>query len=511
MRPSSPAPAAAVVTGLGLLAALLAGCTGSDEPEEPAAAPSTSPAAGGAPEPDPVDLSLLVFNVEYGGTRATDAVMEDLDADVVGVLESYNRLPKIAEAAGYPYYDVGLQILSKYPILEPSGADGLYAYLEVRPGEAVAMINTHLDYVKDGPRQLVEGVPVEEVLASEDEVRTSSIEKLIPSAEELMADGWPVLLTGDLNEPSHLDWTAETADQHRGFGPVAWPVSRALVDAGMTDVYREAHPDPVTDPGNTWGDVGDTGRMARRIDFAYAGGPVEVGSSQVVGEEGVDGVDLGYPRWTSDHRAVYSELTVTPAPIPTTVALSRRLVTVGEEVTAYWWFPDGTSAGSIGLSGPGSASYDVSGEVGTLDLGTAELPPGRYDVTLAGADGEVVATNQLDVRSATADVEVTTDRATYGVGDDITVSWTQGPANRWDWIGVYRADAANPFQDDYLVWAYTGGHDAGALPPTTDGELVIGQDHLGSPWPLPPGDYVVHYLLTDRYRSAGSAEFSVRR
>ena len=72
-------------------------------------------------------LSLLVFNVEYGGTQATDAVMADLDADVVGVLESYNRLPEIAAAAGYPYYDVGLQILSKYPILEPSGADGLYA------------------------------------------------------------------------------------------------------------------------------------------------------------------------------------------------------------------------------------------------------------------------------------------------------------------------------------------------------------------------------------------------
>src|SRR5215470_16804762 len=69
-------------------------------------------------------LSVLVFNVEYGGTPATDAVIADVNADVVGVLESYNRLPKIAAAAGYPYYDVGLQILSRYPILEPSGAHG---------------------------------------------------------------------------------------------------------------------------------------------------------------------------------------------------------------------------------------------------------------------------------------------------------------------------------------------------------------------------------------------------
>ena len=174
-----------------------------------------------------MSLSLLVFNVEYGGSKATDAVMRDLDADVVGVLESYNRLPEIAEAAGYPYYNVGLQILSKYPILEAAEADGLYSYIEVRPGEAIAMINTHLDYVKDGPNRLERGVPVKDVLATERAVRLASAEKLLPSATRLLGEGWPLLFTGDLNEPSHLDWTAATAAQHGGIGPVAWPVSEA--------------------------------------------------------------------------------------------------------------------------------------------------------------------------------------------------------------------------------------------------------------------------------------------
>ena len=31
------------------------------------------------------------------------------------------------QETGYPYYNVWLQLLSKYPIHEPSGADGLYA------------------------------------------------------------------------------------------------------------------------------------------------------------------------------------------------------------------------------------------------------------------------------------------------------------------------------------------------------------------------------------------------
>ena len=169
-------PGAALLLSLavGSGTALLAGCT--DSTDRPPSASPSSPTASAAA--DPVSLSLLVFNVEYGGSKATDAVMADLDADVVGVLESYNRLPEIAAAAGYPYYDVGLQILSKYPILEPSGADGLYSYIEVRPGEAVALINTHLDYVQDGPNRLGRGVPLADVLATEDKVRLSSVEKL---------------------------------------------------------------------------------------------------------------------------------------------------------------------------------------------------------------------------------------------------------------------------------------------------------------------------------------------
>ena len=78
-------------------------------------------------------------------------------------------------------------------------------------------------------------------------------------------------------------------------------------------------------------------------------------------------------------------------------------------------------------------------------------------------------------------------------------------------MAVYRAGADDPHQDDYLVWAYTGGHDAGALPPSTHGRLVFGRDQQGRPWPLPPGRYTLRYLLTDQYHSVGSASFTVRR
>jgi endonuclease/exonuclease/phosphatase family metal-dependent hydrolase len=483
---------------------LLAGCSDSGDKH-----PSTSQATSPAPAPaKPVSLSLLVFNVEYGGTHASDAVIADLKADVVGVLESYNRLPKIAKAAGYPYYDVGLQIMSKYPILEPSGADGLYSYIEVRPGEAVAMINTHLDYVHDGPNRLNRGGKVEDVLATEKAVRLSSIDTLLPSVTHLLDKGWPLLFTGDLNEPSHLDWTAQTAAQHKGVGAVAWPVSEALIGAGLHDSYRTVHPDPVTDPGNTWGGVASSKGSPRRIDYAYVGGPVDVKTSQVIGERGGDSVDRGYPKWTSDHRAVLSQLEVTPAPIPPTVALSSRMLTVGDEVTVSYRMPAGADTGTVKVTGPSTSSYDVTGDSGTVQVKTDQLAPGPYRVGLVHGD-DVVASNDLYVRPKAAKVELTTDKSSYAVGDPVTVHWANGPANRWDWVGIYRAGAANPEKDNYTVWGYTGGHDAGALPPTTEGELVLGREHQGKPWPLPPGRYVAHYLLTDQYISVGSTTFTV--
>ena len=221
----------------------------------------------------------------------------DLDADVVGVLESYNRLPEIAKAAGYPYYDVGLQILSKYPILEPSGADGLYSYIEVRPGEAVAMINTHLDYVQDGPNRLNRGVARRRRAGH----RGRGPALVDPEAAPL---GHPAARRRLAGPPHRRPQRALAPglDATPTVGAVAWPVSKALTDAGLRDSYREAHPDVVADPGHTWGGVAGSKGSPRRIDYAYVGGPVDVVSSEVVGEQRrrqrrsrLPEVDLGPP------------------------------------------------------------------------------------------------------------------------------------------------------------------------------------------------------------------------
>ncbi len=205
----------------------------------------------------------------------------------------------------------------------------------------MAFFNTHLDYVKYGPKLLLDGMPMDEVLASEDEVRTDSIRIQTPDMQELSAAGYPVFLTGDFNQPSSLDYAEETVGTREGITePVPWTVSEALFDVGMRDTFREIHTDPVENPGITK-DNPDfrSGGFGDRIDYVYAGGPVTTLDSKLVGETGGPDVDLEYDPWTSDHRAVLSTFELAPVALPTTVSLDRRLLTEGEDLGVLYNAP----------------------------------------------------------------------------------------------------------------------------------------------------------------------------
>ena len=176
--------------------------------------------------------------------------MRKVDADVVGVLESYDRLPEIARNTGYPYYNVSLQLLSKYPIYEPSGGDGLYGLIEVRPGYVIPFFNEHLDYVDWGPRALRNGNSVASVVESENRGPHVGARAAVRGDGRAARPGYPVFLTGDFNEPSSLDYREETVGTHEGIDePVPWPVSEELLDLGFRDSYRDQHPDPLKEPG----------------------------------------------------------------------------------------------------------------------------------------------------------------------------------------------------------------------------------------------------------------------
>ncbi|MFR4462983.1 MAG: endonuclease, partial [Bacteroides xylanisolvens] len=80
-----------------------------------------------------------------------------------------------------------------------------------------------------------------------------SAQAFINNAAKELEQGALVFFAGDLNEPSYLDWQADTKDlfDHRGC-IVNWGTSKLLVQRGYKDAYRVIHPDPVKCPGFTF-------------------------------------------------------------------------------------------------------------------------------------------------------------------------------------------------------------------------------------------------------------------
>lgn len=111
--------------------------------------------------------------------------------------------------------------------------------------------------------------------------RDEGLAALLKDARQAIEQGDMVILGGDFNEPSHLDWQADTKDlrDHNGL-VINWDCSVMLHNAGYKDVYRERYPDPVTHPGFSWPAGNKAAPMDKllwvpdaddrdRIDFIY--------------------------------------------------------------------------------------------------------------------------------------------------------------------------------------------------------------------------------------------------
>lgn len=235
-------------------------------------------------------LKVLQFNIWQEGTMVPggfDAVVDEIiraDADLVTLTEVRNykgtrfheRITEALRKKGYIYYsfysyDTG--ILSRFPLLshavifpEHNDHGSLYkAVVQVRNAR-VAIYTAHLDYL-NAANYLPRGyhsstwkslsAPVTDVdsvlqdnLASQ---RDEGIQAFLEDARKEVRAGNIVILGGDFNEPSHLDWSGATKDSfdHKGM-IIPWHTTLALEKAGFKDSYRQLYPDPVTHPGFTF-------------------------------------------------------------------------------------------------------------------------------------------------------------------------------------------------------------------------------------------------------------------
>ncbi|WP_033291280.1 endonuclease/exonuclease/phosphatase family protein [Amycolatopsis jejuensis] len=255
-------------------------------------------------------LRVLTYNLWNEGTHgggldvAIDAIRRS-GANVVALQETGNGATgKIAQKLGWQHTSEGwdVDVISKLPIEKQdwtSWSDTGARVIAARIA-GVWVYSAHLDYQKYGPYNACFDHDSVQTILSDESRRKRQAEQI---AE--WTGSSPAILGGDLNSPSHLDWTNATKPAHCGYA-VAWPTTKAFEAKGLRDAYRTAHPDPAAQPGNTWSPVvkNNNGRPEPqdRIDFLfYRGNGISVRSSSTFG---------GGNGWNSDHLAVLTEFTV---------------------------------------------------------------------------------------------------------------------------------------------------------------------------------------------------------
>lgn len=255
----------------------------------------------------PYRLRVMTWNLWYGGTKVHDhrakqlKVITETDVDVVGLQETYGTAAEeLAEALGWHHHRAGtnLGIISRFPVTAVLGDPdaGFYgaAGARIAVGEReVDVWTVHLDSEAYGPYATT-GNP-----AAHEEVRLGQMRDTL----RRIADAMPVVLVGDFNCPSHLD--RQDAE---------WPVTRAAEEAGFADSYREAHPDPVREPGHTWSPVHAEPEPQDRIDFVLHRGLRVLDSRTYVSGTPRTWPDVGDNDWPSDHAAVITTFSLGSGP-----------------------------------------------------------------------------------------------------------------------------------------------------------------------------------------------------
>lgn len=305
-------------------------------------------------------LKVLQLNVWQDATQvdgAFEAIADEVAAhrpDIVTLCEvrDYHgihftdSLCRSLRGKGLLYYTCPSKdggILSRYPIVESGALDSVSinrAVIDVE-GRQMAVYAVHLDYTHyacylprgyDGVTWKECPLPaaVEEVLAQNDaSQRPRQIRIMMRHAEKDIEKGMPVVVGGDFNEPSWMDWQADTKDlyDHHGF-IVPWTTTRLLHEAGYHDAYRTVYPSAVTHPGFTWvasNEDAEIGKLAwapkaderDRIDFIfYKGTGVRPVKAAVLGpkafvirgkradETSQDPIIEPQGTWPSDHKGV---------------------------------------------------------------------------------------------------------------------------------------------------------------------------------------------------------------
>ena len=163
-------------------------------------------------------LSWNIWSADANYAKINE-VIQTTGADVIGFQE-LGRVGSVVRsletATGENWHSHGM-ITSRFPIIGTSGAGAL---IQITPEQTAWVFNVHFAPYPYQPYDLRDGRLAQNeavVVAAAESVRGGQADSLVTAINNsgAMDAGVPVFVTGDFNEPSHLDWTQEAHRCHR--------------------------------------------------------------------------------------------------------------------------------------------------------------------------------------------------------------------------------------------------------------------------------------------------------
>ncbi len=277
---------------------------------------------------EPQTLRVMSFNIWVGGEgggqplEQTATVIRAARADIVGIQETFGRgqprtdnAQKLAQLLGWNHVNLqggSTSIITRFPIVKKT-PQGWGAAIQINANETVTMFNAHLPPGPYQPYQLrdrsinTEAATIQAAKGA----RGRQVTAVLADIQSVVEQGHPMFLTGDMNEPSHQDWTQAAADLPQCQIKVEYPTTKSITDLNFVDAFRVIHSDETKRRGHTWTPIraaDDPSERHDRIDYVFFhGSRLKVTGVKIVGEATEGGADIVVTPYPSDHRAVVAE------------------------------------------------------------------------------------------------------------------------------------------------------------------------------------------------------------
>ena len=302
----------------------------------------------------PRELKVLAWNIwgrlnqaqkyDFQGKSARVRmieILEDSEADIICMVETYGSAADIAKALGYYYYTpdakANLSIFSRYKLTDFGGLEGLSTFSHIQANARLSdelSVKVHCIWLTSGGRHIV-AIKDEKLSEKEfidgDNNRADMISAFLQHPEvkkDIETSGkTPVIVAGDFNCVSHLDYPVHVAKENYGRQIEQSPTHHEMLSRGFIDTWRHVHPKVTRETlGRTWTTVGtdyiyksNDGFVSQdpkthphpeyrglfaRIDHVYSKGEKLIPTASKVIKHYKEHTLRSFPEFPSDHAGV---------------------------------------------------------------------------------------------------------------------------------------------------------------------------------------------------------------